>query len=273
MPYQPVPRQPYQSGQSQRVYQRAEEKGVYQVDKEVSEELEEDLPQNETYYIDEPYDELQVNFVGIELVCNRCTSAFPSRSALHKHIKNGCIPFQEAVAEMGPSPSFARPILKSTARLSAPGSDLAFRGWNYVTTSITFDPVALPSPTDPDGSVCLDTGCEVTLVDRDWLTKKLLSQMISTMPVPLKVRGIGTSKHESGQFALTMLHIPGTDDKGREVYASLTCKLHLVDGLKANMLVGNDVLCTEGFAVNLYNSSALIHSCDVRIDINTRQHS
>ena len=110
-------------------------------------------------------------------------------------------------------------------------------------------------------------------MDRDWLTKKLPSQKISTMPVPLKVRGIGASKHESGHFALTTLYIPGTDEKGREVYASITCELHLVDGLKANMLVGNDVLCTEGFAVNLYNSSALIHSCGVRIDINARQHS
>lgn len=93
------------------------------------------------------------------------------------------------------------------------------------------------------------------------------------MPVPLKVRGIGASKHKSGHFALTTLYIPGTNKKGREVYASITCKLHLVDGLKANMLVGNDVLCTEGFAVNLYNSFALIQSCGVRININTRQHS
>ncbi len=270
--YQPVPRQPYQSGQSQCGYQRSEEKGVYQVDNEAQEELEEDLPDGETYYTDEPYDELQVNFVGIESICDRCTSAFPSRSALHKHIRNGCIPV-EAVAETGPSPSSARPILKSTAKLSAPGSGLAFSGWNYVTTSITFDPAALPSPADPDGSVCLDTGCGVTLVDRDWLTKKLPSQKISTMPVPLKVRGIGASKHESGHFALTTLYIPGTDEKGREVYASITCELNLVDRLKANMLVGNDVLCTEGFAVNLYNSSALIHSYGVRIDINARQHS
>lgn len=65
-----MPRQPYQSGQSQRVYQHAEEKGVYQVDNEPSEELEEDLHDSEIYYTNEPYDELQVNFVGIESVCD-----------------------------------------------------------------------------------------------------------------------------------------------------------------------------------------------------------
>ena len=271
--YQAVPRQPYQSGQSQCVYQHAEEKGVYQVDDEPSAEMDKDFPESETYYTNEPYDKLQVNFVGIESICDRCTAAFPSRSALHKHIRTGCVPLREAIAETGSGLSSARPILKSTAKLSAPGSGLAFRGWSYVTTSITFDPTALPSLTDPDGSVCLDTGCGVTLVDRAWLARKLPFQKISVMPVPLKVRGIGASKHESRDFALTTIYIPGIDEKGREVYASISCELHLVDGLKANMLVGNDVLCTEGFAINLSTSSALIHSCGVKIDINARQHS
>ena len=56
--YQAIPRQPYQLGQSQRVYQHAEEKGVYQVDNELSAEMDEDFPKSKTYYTNEPYDEL-----------------------------------------------------------------------------------------------------------------------------------------------------------------------------------------------------------------------
>lgn len=70
-----------------------------------------------------------------------------------------------------------------------------------------------------------------------------------------------------------MVFILSFDENGREVYTSITCKLHLINRLKANMLVENDVLCTEGFAINRSSSSALIHSCDIRIDINARQHS
>lgn len=70
-----------------------EEKEIYQVDNEVSKELEKNLSESETYYTDELYDKLQVNFVRIELVCNQCTSVFPFQSALHKYIKNKCIPF------------------------------------------------------------------------------------------------------------------------------------------------------------------------------------
>lgn len=40
-----------------------------------------------------------------------------------------------------------------------------------------------------------------------------------------------------------MVYILGFDGNGYKVYASIICELHLVDGLKANMLVENDVLC------------------------------
>lgn len=93
------------------------------------------------------------------------------------------------------------------------------------------------------------------------------------MPVLLKIRGIEAFKHKSGHFALTTLCISSTDKKDHEVYMSITCELYLVDKLKANMLMRNDMLYTESFAVNLYNFSTLIHSFGIRININARQHS
>lgn len=93
------------------------------------------------------------------------------------------------------------------------------------------------------------------------------------MPVSLKIKSISASKHESEDFAPTMVYVSDIDGKSREVYASSTCELHLVNGLKTNMRVENNVFCTEGFAVNLFSSSTPIHSYGVRIDINTRQQS
>lgn len=93
------------------------------------------------------------------------------------------------------------------------------------------------------------------------------------MPVSLKVKGIGASKYKSGEFALTIIYIPGLDKEGSEFYISISCELHLVDGLKANILMGNDVLYMEGFAINLSNTSVLAHSFDMKINITTRYHS
>lgn len=90
------------------------------------------------------------------------------------------------------------------------------------------------------------------------------------MPVLLKVRGVGASKYESGDFALLTIYISGIDKKGREACISITCKLQLVDRLKVNMLVYNNMLCTEGFTINFSIFSTFIYSCNIEIDINVR---
>lgn len=76
--YQAVPHQPYQSRQFQHVYHYAKEKRIYRVDNKPLEELKEDLPDSETYYTNELYNKLPINFVRIELVYDRCITAFPS---------------------------------------------------------------------------------------------------------------------------------------------------------------------------------------------------
>ena len=207
-------------------------------------------------------------------MCNRYSTSFQSRFTLHRHIKSGCNTLgRRPVEETGSDPPSSRPVLRFVAKLSVPDSGLAFKGWSYVTTLITFDPAILTAISDPDTSVCLDTGCGVSLVDKAWLAKQYPSQKINTMPVPLKVRGIGACRHESGEFALTALYKPGFDRGGSEVYACVQCKLHLVDHLKANMLIGNNVLYTEGFTINLANASAHILSCGMTILISASSHS
>ena len=91
------------------------------------------------------------------------------------------------------------------------------------------------------------------------------------MSTPLKVRGIGTSKHESAQFAEVSLFFPGESGEGQQVYASIRCELHLVEGLRANILIGNDILAPEGFVLNVALGHALVGSCGVKITIRAKQ--
>ena len=92
----PVPRQPYQSAQSQCVYQHAEEKGVYQLNNKNFENRPEgfytifDPEGEEVDYSDKGFEEVIANFVGIETVCSKCSSSFSSKLQLHKHLKAGC---------------------------------------------------------------------------------------------------------------------------------------------------------------------------------------
>ena len=91
------------------------------------------------------------------------------------------------------------------------------------------------------------------------------------MSTPLKVRGIEVSKYESGEFATLFLYFPSRDNAGQQVYASLTCEIHLVEGLRANLLIGNDIMSPEGFIIDIKRRSVLIGSCGVTVPIDARQ--
>ena len=272
---QAAPCQAYQLNQPYRGYQRAKEKRVYQID----EGPVEDEPKgfyitfghkaDKVSYLDEGFDEVAVNFVGIKTSCTRCYATFPSRSKLHSHLKNGCLetssPFFPAQA---PSPI---PVIASKAVHRFFGSGLAFRGWTYAITLITLTLEYLPPDSDPDSTACLDTGCGVTLVDKTWLSKHLPMQKVNTILTPLKVRGIGASKHKSGEFAALSLYFPGRNNAGQQVYTSLTCEIYLVKDLRANLLIGNNIISPEGFVIDVKKRSVLIQSCGVTVPIDTKQ--
>ena len=91
------------------------------------------------------------------------------------------------------------------------------------------------------------------------------------MSTPLKVRGIRASKHKFAQFAELSLFLPGENNKGHKVYASIRCELHLVEGLKANILIGNNILAPENLVLNVRLGHALMGSCGVKITIKAKQ--
>lgn len=167
--------------------------------------------------------------------------------------------------------TFSIPIIASKAVHQSFGSGLAFRGWIYATATITLTPKHLLPDSNPESIACLDTGCEVTLIDKSWLLKHLPTQKINTMSTPLKVRGIGASKHKLRKFAALSLYFPGKNNTGQLVYTFLTCKIHLVKDLKANMLIDNNIMSPEGFVIDVKGKSALSRSCGVTVPIDARQ--
>lgn len=101
----------------------------------------------------------------------------------------------------------------------------------YAIASITLVPHFYPPDLDPVATASFNTGCRVTLIDKAWLLTHLPHQKISTISTPLNVRGIGTSKHKSAQFAALSLYFLGEDETGQRMYALIKCELHLIDSL------------------------------------------
>ena len=281
LPHQPAnsaqtaSRQNYQSNPPYCGYQKVNEKGVYQVDKNPVDDQSESFyttfgdEGDEMTYSDKGFDKITMNFVKIETLCFRCHTTFPSKSKLHNHLKSGCLKTSSPSLPAQATSSIS--IITSKIIYQSFGSGLAFRGWIYATAFVTLTPDHLLPDSDPDATTCLDTGCGVTLVDKAWLSKRLPIQKINTILIPLKVRRIKASKHESGEFAALFLYFPGRDNTGQQVYAFLTCKIYLVKGLRANLLIGNNIMSPEGFIIDIKRRSILIRSCGVTVPIDVRQ--
>lgn len=81
--YSDTPRQYYKSNQAYYNHQRSDKKGVYQIDITSMEDQQKDfhtifnLEEEELAYLNKRFDEVFVNFVGIEAIYSKCHLSFP----------------------------------------------------------------------------------------------------------------------------------------------------------------------------------------------------
>lgn len=218
---------------------------------------------HELYYEEQSVkeeDETFVGFVGIESTCKRCGESFSSRNLLHSHIRKAlCLKRANQVSKEKPQDKVA--IITSMASTSDQGSGLGFRSWNFLQAFIKLIPLMKAI------LVCLDTGCGATLADRSWILTILPNVQIKKMDTALRVKGIGPTTHESMEFIVIPVYFPGTTKNGVKALASITREIHLVDDLKAKMLIGNDFLGPEGFVINIEEKIATINSCNMEIPL------
>ena len=90
------------------------------------------------------------------------------------------------------------------------------------------------------------------------------------MATPLKVRGIGTLKHELDKFVSIFLYFSGINLTNHPPNAHIYKKLHLVNRFKANLLVRNNIMATKRVIIDFANKSAMISSYQVPISVAAR---
>lgn len=210
-----------------------------------------------------------MNFVSIETFCTKCRTTFLFISKLHNHLKSSCLEtfLHSFLTQTASSIS----IIASKTVHQSFSFRLAFNGLTYAIALITLTSKHLPPDSNLDSTTCLDTRCGVILVNKTWLSKCLPMQKINIMSTPLKVGRIRASKHKSGEFAALSLYFPSKNNADQRVYASLTYKIHLVKGLRANLLIGNNIMSLKGFIIDVKRRSVFIESCGVSVPIDARQ--
>ncbi len=96
----------------------------------------------------------------------------------------------------------------------------------------------------------------MSLIDRKFLADQAPSIPVQQMPSPITVRGLGTNRHKSKEFVTLDIHLPGD---GRTTV--VTREVHIVEDLKAKMLIGIDILGPEKVLLDLDARIATIRSC------------
>lgn len=157
--------------------------------------------------------------------CRICREIFPSNNKLHLHLKMGPCFIKKAITKttatvmsasitpasipepydetkMDSSASSAR-IVKSTAD-DIKGNGYGFRGWHYATVE-----TRLHKPSEHLHAICLDTGCTMSLIDRIFLTNEIPDASIRKMASPISVRGLGTTNHQTNEYVVLKIYIPG----------------------------------------------------------------
>ncbi len=185
-----------------------------------------------------------------EFRCRLCQEDFGSNNKLHRHLKSHFrVPTATALAaqlSLSKQPSIIQS--DSAKPLTAPG--YAFTGYKFATAKCQIG----------DGEffdACLDTGCTATLADADFVKSLLPDLTVHSMTTMLNVRGIGSQKHLANRWVLLKMKFLGLNKQILEIER----EVHLVDNLKAKLLIGIDILHPEGIIINLLEKTATFTHC------------
>lgn len=132
-----------------------------------------------------------------------------------------------------------------------------FRGSQYVTALIKLQKNGVAQ------SVCIDTGCTMSIIDRDFLLQQAPEVIIRHMASPITVRGVGHGIHACKEYIRLDIYLQGS------LNALIHRDVYVVDGMKAKMLIGMDIIGSEKIILDIPQRSAIIGSCkNARIPIN-----
>ena len=152
--------------------------------------------------------------------------------------------------------------MESDTKADNVGTEHAFRNYHY---AMALAKLAKKCVLE---NIYLDTGCSVSLADRAWIKECLPELEVRKMPSPITVRGLGSAKHQTDEYVILPIYFLGKSKNSRDITTKTAPReVHLVNELKAKMLVGMDIMKPEGIDILSSHTVASISSCKVKVPI------
>ena len=254
--------------------------------------------ENLKYYNIENENEIFVNFILSSMTksslsrCRRCRKTFTFNNTLHAHLRVECeilslatkSKFQKIEVYSVESVNSILSSIDATKKTKSMISilvefivirsnvdfvanvdfDYDFREWNYVKIKISFS-----SKTSSD-DVCLNIDANVSLVDRTFFKVQIFNIFIRIMISFLKIRELDINRHETWKYAICDIRLSNIIKDDKLVVALLRREIYLMNNLKINMLIDNDIIDFEDFDINMIKRQIIIESIDVIISLKIR---
>ena len=254
--------------------------------------------ENLKYYNIENENEIFVNFIlssmtkSFLLRCRRCRKTFTFNNILHAHLRVECeilslatrsrsqkieIYSAESVNSIFSSIDVTKRtesmisisvefiVIRSNVDFVANVDfDYDFREWNYVKIKIS-----LSSKASSD-DVCLNIDANVSLVDRTFFKAQISNIFIRIMISFLKIRELNINRHETWKYVICDIRLSNIIKNDKLVVAFFRREIHLMNNLKINMLINNDIIDFEDFDINMIKKQTIIESIDVIISLKIR---
>ena len=212
----------------------------------------------------EQYDATNAFFASSKssIDCRKCHQSFKSNNKLHQHLRIGCKPtrrneststkpttMKEATTK---HPNASTSLTNEVVESDVTNDKIAgygFRGWQYVTAMIK---LRQDGPTE---SICIDTGCTMSIIGREFLQQQLPKAEVRRMTSPITVRGVGQGTHSCNEYVQLDIYLQGS------LIALIHRDVHIVDGMKAKILIGMDVIGPEKINLDIPQRTAFVSSC------------
>ena len=205
-----------------------------------------------------------------EFSCRRCDRIFFFNNQLHKHIRvMKCIKTQ-STSKTKKSETYLNifAINDDFISLISFKVDLnkdieieyKFKNWKYVTINVN---LSLNSKSDFS---CIDFEANITFIDEEFFQKKIKVISIKIMITSIAVKEFDITKHTTNKYVILSMYFADTKN---DTFANavITREVHLIKGLKANLLIENDILSSKMIDISNSTRSIYIDNCDVTISI------
>ena len=141
--------------------------------------------------------------------------------------------------------------------------DFEFRSWSYVKENVSL------IENEKKSDVCFDTDVNVTLIDAIFFHRQNFDVSIRQMITSLTMRDLNISQHQNSNYAIVSMYFVDVKNDN-SVKTLIRREVHLVNNLKINMFIDNDVIVSENVVLDLIKKQALIDNCDVIIALDVR---